>query len=198
MPPRRLSAPKKMRKLYLGMVLVLAIMIVVGGVLIFPQNPGVDTKALVMSPARNTVLAAQSWKLETSNGSDSGVTEVWTALAPGKRRITYFQEIYRGRNELVARWDYLSSVRRNFERNYPSKVIGVNGEIKFGADEKDTFCVDIDDTLSKGIDSCAMWIFWARYGQFRIYISVNGTHLGREDFLRTVGEVDAWVLDALE
>lgn len=162
------------------------------GVVFFPQSSGVHVRDLALVPSEVPGLTSMTWTPETSAASDSDLTQVWLTRVDGsvKRRVTFFQELNQSTNSVVARWDYVSSARINFEDDFPGQVIGLEQSVALSADAADMYCVDVDDEYRVGSGQCAMWIYWARYSQFRIYVSINGSDLHKAEFLEAVKFID--------
>ncbi|WP_148083308.1 hypothetical protein [Micromonospora sp. Llam0] len=175
-------------RLLLLSLVVLAV--VTAGVLeLFVSVGPVDAPKLTVSPVTLPGLKKLHWEVATEGVGSSSFVSVWQASGVDEGGQYYLQEVERYPSSIVARWYYWSSIRINFESDFPNKVIGVSALRDLGADSFDLFCVDIDSTHASS-GQCAIWAYWARYGEFIVYINITGSDLNVNGFLDIVVSAD--------
>lgn len=84
---------------------------------------------------------------------------------------------------------YSETVKHRYSRSYPGLVKSVNSS-DLAAEQLDVFCGNIGRSDDDSLKDCTIWGYWARYGQYVIYLEVYGMKLARDDFLSLVGKLD--------
>lgn len=162
------------------------------GVMLYPLSSNVGVKELLINPSRMPGLSELTWELLLSSESESRARQAWEGKRSSGAQSTqsFVLDVYKAPNKFAALWDYSSSIRINWQRNVPNGVFDVDHGMKLEADQFDAFCVDIHKTFAADANKCGLWVYWARYEQFRIHAELSGSDLVKATFLDIVRVID--------
>jgi hypothetical protein len=160
---------------------------------LYPQPTPVEARDLIIDPTQAAELRGFAWRLSNEEGPD-GNRATWTTgqKGQGQPTSTYGQEVAKYRNKLVSRWHYRSTQRSNYEDDQAGITITAVGSLNLLADEFDIYCVDVNGVFRVDPSRCAVWVFGARYGQFRVYINLDNAGVKLDDtrFQNVVKSID--------
>lgn len=173
--------------------LTIAVCLPVTGLLWYLQksDAGPSPSRLVVGPARLDQLGGWTWRQVVDKQGDKRHVEAWegeSPLRPG--HADYFEEVSQYSTDAVAKWHYRSSVRINFEEDFPGQVVDTRLTNTVLADEFDVYCVDVEGTLKSDPNSCATWVYWARYSRYLIYLRFDDSQLTATEFGQVVSQLD--------
>ncbi|WJK40042.1 hypothetical protein O7608_27045 [Solwaraspora sp. WMMA2056] len=175
--------------LALGAAVVLGCASLVLGFFAFLAERSLDDSDFEVPPSGLPHLSERAWYVTTEQVDQSSFVRIWQASDTDGGVDNYFQEVGRHRNVPFAVWQFQSSVRMNFERRFSGRVLDVPNPPNLNADAADSFCVDIDSKfLTSG--ECAIWVYWARYGDLVLRVQVSEARITEGEFLDIVASVD--------
>ena len=160
-----------------------------------------DPTALSVPPYGLALLKPLNWSTDASRVDGSESIQGWSAVldAAAKRRVAYALNIKGHPSQAAAKVDFLRSIRNNYEA-VPGKanVYDVDDGISMRADEFDIFCFDTDLRYERTKNNCAWWVYWARYGEYRVFVKVVGSDWGRDELVGLVTEIDTNISEKLK
>ena len=86
------------------------------------------------------------------------------------------QEIWSLDEPVQAWWRYRTeNPKPAFERQFNKLVVDVEPSNSLSADSFSYFCANVGRSRSERLEDCLIWGFWARYGQYLLYVELRGT-----------------------
>ncbi|NEE03984.1 hypothetical protein [Phytoactinopolyspora halotolerans] len=124
-----------------------------------------------------------------SYNSDEHIRRIWSKVDGGGRLD---QTVFLYSNPVWAEGQYwLSQPRWAHSDDYPSFNSATDPYDSADADRSQMVCA------AGSTESCQIWFYWARYGQYLVQIQYVGENIDEEKFRQLVRPVDQFVVDVL-
>ena len=165
------------------------------------RGPTQDPVLLSIEPDELALLQPLAWSAEVDRVESSESIRSWVAPLDdsAKRYVTFGIHVKSFPTQLAAKYDFLSSIRKNYENNSGEEFLfDIDDGVSLLADEFDIFCYDTDQRYKRTKNNCDWWVYWARYGDYRVFVRVTGSDWGRDEFVGLIAEIDAKISEKMD
>ena len=89
--------------------------------------------------------------------------------------LAFRQEVWSLDEPIQAWWRYRTeNPKPAFVRQFDQLVVDVEPSDSLSADSFSYFCANVGRSKSERLEGCLIWGFWARYGQYLLYVELRG------------------------
>lgn len=110
--------------------------------------------------------------------------------------VSFHQEVWQVESPFRAWWKFRSEdPRPQFKRGAGSALVhDVDPPRGLHADSYNYFCGNIGHSTTDEFEDCQVWGYWARYGQYLIYLELAGVHESKSSMDQVVAYFDERVV----
>jgi hypothetical protein len=129
----------------------------------------------------------REWSEVLNQVSNGSYVHLWYS----DRGESLMIEIWKRGNPVLAEWVFRSSNQKiNYKSDFPGLVQNVALPKGLGADEAELFCGNVGRSRTAELEECQIWGYWARYGQYVVYLDIYATMMRATSFREAVLSFD--------
>lgn len=137
----------------------------------------------------------RGWSEDTSGFNGEAYVRTWLS----DRSESLMVAVWKQGDPLRAEWVFYSNNEKiNYRSDFPGLVREVAVPEELNADNADLFCGNVGRSRTDEFEDCQIWGFWARYGQYVLYLDLYGGIMTANAFKDAVLSFDrqiAFLLD---
>lgn len=135
------------------------------------------------------------WSEDTKHFNGEAYVRTWLSESSESLMV----EVWKRGDPLRAEWVFHSyNEKIDYKSDFPGLVRDVAVPEGINADNADLFCGNIGKSRTDELEDCQIWGFWARYGQYVLYLDLYGEAMSADEFKKAAISFDRQIAAMLE